>query len=54
MLNICVIGAGVIGLSSAVQIAEKYGRNVKVTIIAENVTPNTTVRLQIYQNHFTI
>jgi glycine/D-amino acid oxidase-like deaminating enzyme len=47
MPKICVIGAGVVGMSSAVQIAEKYGRNVQVTVITDQVTPNTTVRVLI-------
>lgn len=44
-MKICVIGAGVMGLSSAVQILEKFKGNVQVTIIAENQSPNTTVRI---------
>lgn len=43
MKNIIVIGAGVNGLSSAVKIAEHYFRqNVQVTVVSENVSPNTT------------
>lgn len=43
MLKICVIGAGVVGMSSAVQIAEKFKGNVEVTVVTDQVTPNTTV-----------
>lgn len=41
-MKVAVIGAGVIGLSSAVAVAEHYGNNVDITLIAEEVTPNTT------------
>ena len=39
--KICVVGAGVIGLSSAIQILEKYP-NVDLTVVAEKFSPNTT------------
>lgn len=43
MKKIIVIGAGVNGLSSAVKIAEFYFRqNVQVTLVSEDVSPNTT------------
>lgn len=42
MSKIAVIGAGVIGLATAVAIQEKLGSNVAVSIFAENVSPNTT------------
>lgn len=43
MKKIAVIGAGVNGLSSAVQIIEYFQRDqVQVTLISEKVTPNTT------------
>ena len=40
-LNVCVIGGGVIGLSTAVNIIENIS-DVKVDIIAEKLSPNTT------------
>lgn len=43
MKKIIVIGAGVNGLSSAVKIAEFYFRqNVQVTLMSEDISPNTT------------
>jgi D-amino-acid oxidase len=43
MKKIVIIGGGVIGLSSAVKIAEYYYRkSVQVTLIAETVSPETT------------
>lgn len=43
MKKIIVIGAGVNGLSSAVKIAEYYYRqNVHVTLVSEDISPNTT------------
>lgn len=39
--KICVLGAGVIGLYSAVRILEDL-QNVDVTIIAEKFSPNNT------------
>lgn len=39
--KVCVVGAGVIGLSSAIQILEKYP-NVDLTVVAEKFSPNTT------------
>lgn len=43
MKKIIVLGAGVNGLSSAVKIAEFYFRqNVQVTLVSEDVSPNTT------------
>ncbi|XP_070554364.1 D-aspartate oxidase-like isoform X2 [Ptychodera flava] len=39
--RVCVIGAGVIGLSTAVNIVENIP-DAKVTVIAEKMTPNTT------------
>ncbi|XP_071835652.1 D-aspartate oxidase-like [Apostichopus japonicus] len=40
--RICVIGAGVIGLATAVQILDKYGSHVHVTVMSEKFSPNTT------------
>ncbi|XP_065569577.1 D-aspartate oxidase-like [Artemia franciscana] len=42
MINICVVGAGIIGLSTAVVIQQKYGSAVSVTLIADKFSPNTT------------
>ncbi|XP_055608509.1 D-aspartate oxidase-like [Uranotaenia lowii] len=42
MKQIVVIGAGVNGLSAAVQLAEHYYGVATVTLISEHVTPNTT------------
>lgn len=41
-LKVAVIGAGIVGVSSAIQIAEKYKNNVNVTIVTDSITPNTT------------
>lgn len=42
MSKIAVIGAGVIGLTTAVAIQERFDSSVSVTIFTENVSPNTT------------
>lgn len=42
MSKIAVIGAGVVGLTTAVAVQEKFGSSVSVTIFTENVSPNTT------------
>lgn len=43
MKKVIVIGAGVNGLSSAVKIAEHfYRQSVQVTLVSEDVSPNTT------------
>jgi D-amino-acid oxidase len=42
-LKIAVVGAGIIGLSSAVRIQEELGLpNVHITLIAEKFSPETT------------
>ena len=41
MPHVCVIGAGIIGLSTALNVQEML-EGVTVTIVAEDVTPNTT------------
>lgn len=42
MRKVFVIGGGVNGMSSAVNLAEHYqNKNVQVTVIAEKITPNT-------------
>ena len=40
--KIAVIGAGVIGLSVAYRLTEKFGDSVSVTVIADKFTPHTT------------
>ena len=40
--RVAVVGAGVIGLSTAVCLAETYGRQLDITVIAEHFSPNTT------------
>lgn len=40
--KIAIIGGGVIGTSCAVQIAERFGPAIDVSIIAEDFTPGTT------------
>lgn len=42
MYKIAVVGAGVIGLTTAVTVQEKLGSAAAVTIFTENVSPNTT------------
>ena len=39
--HVCVIGAGIIGLSTALNVQEML-EDVTVTIVAEHVTPHTT------------
>ncbi|KAK3089063.1 hypothetical protein FSP39_000502 [Pinctada imbricata] len=39
--NVCVVGAGIIGLSSAVRVQES-GPSVRVTVIADKFSPSTT------------
>jgi D-amino-acid oxidase len=41
MIKIAVVGAGIMGLSSAVRIQEKFP-DAEITIIAEKFSPNTT------------
>ena len=40
-VRVVVVGAGIIGLPTAVNILEKVG-NTDVTIVSEELTPNTT------------
>lgn len=42
MYRIAVIGAGVVGLSTAYVLQEKLGNAANVTVFAEHVSPNTT------------
>lgn len=37
-----MVGAGVIGLSTAVHLAEKFGQLLEVTVVAEKFSPGTT------------
>lgn len=41
-VKIAVIGCGVIGLTTAIEIHRKFGHQAKVVIIADKFTPNTT------------
>lgn len=41
-IKVAVIGAGVNGLSTAVQLVEQLGNKVNVTVLSENFTPYTT------------
>ncbi|XP_050400438.2 D-aspartate oxidase isoform X5 [Patella vulgata] len=41
MKKICVVGAGIIGLSSAIRIQDRYPK-IDITIIADKFSPNTT------------
>lgn len=40
--SICVLGAGVIGLSSAVRIQDEFPRCDHVTLLADRFSPDTT------------
>ena len=40
--RVVVVGAGVIGLSVAVHICERFGGGVEVTLVAEKFSPHTT------------
>lgn len=42
MYSVAVVGAGIVGLTTAFTIQEKLGNLVKVKVFAENFTPNTT------------
>ena len=42
MKRVAIVGAGVIGLSSAYHLVTKFKNTVTVTVIAERFTPNTT------------
>lgn len=37
-----IVGAGVIGLSTAVHLLERFGRQLEVTIVADKFSPDTT------------
>ncbi|XP_046561530.1 D-amino-acid oxidase-like isoform X2 [Haliotis rubra] len=41
VLKVCVIGAGIIGLSSAIQIQERVGQG-EITLVADKFSPETT------------
>ena len=40
--RVVVVGAGVVGLSAAVHLCERFGEKVKVTLVAEEFSPHTT------------
>ena len=40
--RVVVVGAGVIGLSTAVHLSERFGDSLEVTVVAEKFSPNTT------------
>lgn len=42
MYNVVVVGAGIVGLTTAYIIQQKFGSRVNVTVYAENFSPNTT------------
>lgn len=42
MYSVAVIGAGIVGLTTAFTLQEKFGKALNVTVYAENFTPNTT------------
>ncbi|XP_017783561.1 PREDICTED: D-aspartate oxidase [Nicrophorus vespilloides] len=42
MLKVAVVGAGVIGLTTALEVQKKLGHRVAVTIYTSDVSPNTT------------
>ena len=37
-----IVGAGVVGLSAAVHLCERFGEKLHVTVVAEGFSPNTT------------
>lgn len=40
--RVVIVGAGVIGLSAAVHLYERFGDLLEVTVVAENFSPSTT------------
>lgn len=40
--QIAIIGAGVIGTTTAARLQEQFGNNVSITIFSEDFSPNTT------------
>lgn len=42
MYNVAIVGAGIVGLTTAFTIQEKFGSAISVTVFAETFTPNTT------------
>lgn len=42
MYSVAVVGAGVVGLTTAYILQEKLGNALNISIFAENVSPNTT------------
>ena len=41
-MKVAIVGAGVIGLSCAYHLTEKFGYPLSVTVVAERISPNTT------------
>ena len=37
-----IVGAGVVGLSTAVHLCERFGSHVQVTVVADQFSPHTT------------
>lgn len=42
MCNIAVVGAGIVGLTTAFTLKEKLGNAVNIAVFAEKKSPNTT------------
>lgn len=42
MMKVAIIGAGVIGTTTALRICETFGDFILVTLISEEISPNTT------------
>ncbi|KAL1488313.1 hypothetical protein ABEB36_014792 [Hypothenemus hampei] len=42
MFTVAVVGSGAIGLTTAIELLEKLGNFIKVTIVADKFSPNTT------------
>lgn len=40
--KIAIIGAGVIGITTAARLQERFGRDVTITIFSDEFSPNTT------------
>ena len=40
--RVIVVGAGVIGLSAAVHLCERFGDGLDITLVSEKVSPDTT------------
>lgn len=42
MMKVAIIGAGVIGTTTALRIFETFGNFISVTVFSEKISPNTT------------